>query len=137
MTDLELEKVISAIQVRKYMDKDSICAEGEIPKFVVICLQQKINSEDVGSIFNCEYLLCHEQDTTNMRISVSLMKNGKGHVAQIPFASINKILGKSIDLLMKRPISKDQIRNYDDLRNQYIKGLKLKDFKVICKLGEG
>ena len=137
MSDYELEKVISVIQVKKYQDKSCICAQGDIPKFVVICLQQKINNEDVGSIFNCEYLLCHEEDCNNMRISVELMKNGKGHVAQIPFASINKILGKSIDLLLKRPISQEQIKNYDDLRNQYIRGLKLKDFKVVSKLGEG
>ena len=55
----------------------------------------------------------------------------------LPFSSINKILGKSIDLLMKKPIPKEQLASFEETRNQYIKNLKLKDLTIKFKLGEG
>ena len=74
---------------------------------------------------------------SDLRVVDELTKIGTGHVALLPFVAVNKVLGKSIYLLMNKPIPKEQLASFEKTKQKYIKSLKLKDLTIKYKLGEG
>ena len=60
MSESEIERIISLVRKEMRKDQESLCEIGDIATTIFICLEEKINEGDVGSLFNCEYLLCKD-----------------------------------------------------------------------------
>ena len=74
---------------------------------------------------------------SDLRVVDELTKNGSGYVALIPFLAVNKVLGKSIYLLINKPLPKEQLASFEETKKKYMKSLKVKDLIIKYKLGEG
>ena len=132
----QLQKIISFCQTRLYKDKEVICFEGDISKFLLVVLEGLVNEAEVGTIFHSEYLLAYNEN--DQRIDQRLVKYGDGAIGIIEFESIYKIFGyKLCELDNESIISRNTKEEMIKKNTKYLNSLSLGSLTVRSKVSEG